>query len=111
MVRAMRKVQIKCDGGSAEGAAPAAGGSGRASWKTWLLHGPRRKTEASVPGGEDTLGDENSESEGTETGNPGTPSRNDSGGRVDAKEERRPRWAIRNGRMKTGALLCGPGEL
>lgn len=68
-----------------------------------------KETEESVPGGENIPGDENCKSEGTETGKAGTPPGNDHGGRAQRKN--RPRWAIRNVRMKTWTLLCGPGEL
>lgn len=51
----------------------------------WAL----KETEES--GGANVPGDENSKSEGTETGKPGTPSRDGNG----------PRWAMCNVSMKT----------
>lgn len=70
MVSAVRKVQIKCYGVSAEGAIPGLvdhGGLHESVVSVWAL----QETEENMP-------DENSRTKGTETGKPGTPPRNDS---------------------------------
>lgn len=66
----------------------------------WAL----KETEERVPGGADIPGDENSKSEGTETGKPGTSSRNDNNG-CRAQRKNGPRWAICNVSMKTWMSL------
>lgn len=72
MVSAMRKVQIKCYGGSAEREVPSGWpireGFVKDGVSAWVL----KQTEESVPGGENIPGDENSKTKGTETGRLGT---------------------------------------
>lgn len=67
----------------------------------WALKG----TEERVPG------DENSKTKGTETGKPGTLSRNDDSRwtGTGCKEGMGPYWVICNVRVETCTLFCGPG--
>ena len=102
MVRAMRKVQIKCYGGSAEGEIPVVGRSGGGFMKDVVSAWASKEPEESVPG------DENSKTKGTETGKPDTPSRNDGYSRwtgTRCKGRMGLYWMVCNVRTKTCTLF------